>query len=120
LLERKVYLKLSSEIVRRRIHNDTAEAYAKAEIPCNAFCKPPIHCDLWYSQWESDPGIDEWRLHLNEYLGFKAVVVGVHRASHEAPMMPPKEYIAIGPKDMNLPLVAWLVFWRINGKDSTI
>ena len=95
----------------RDIHNGAAKEWAKIEVPCNAFCKPPMHCDLWYFQLE-----DESRLELDSYaralemsVGMK--VIRIERAM-EAPLEIPKSYVGPGEITDEKLITAWLVFWE--------
>lgn len=107
-----------NEITERLVHNGAMKALTKKELPCNAFCKPPVHCDLWYSQEEDDSIMSFQRTFWSEGY-FEVLVVGAELAREAPPEIPAHYY---GPdKTPNKPVRPWLIYWmNINGQKTSI
>lgn len=109
---------MSSEIVDikiRRVHDGVGLAATKVPVPCNAYCQPPIHCDLLYIQ-TSNPivAISHFQSHFPFMLrGANVKVIRIEKAS-EAPEKPPGYHIQTGIEIEGEPLCPWLVFWKID------
>lgn len=89
----------------RSIHG-CLEGYAAIDIPCNAFCRDDIHCDVHYHSW----GAEALRAdieHENREAGGVIELVRIEPAKEAGPE--PEHYIdRIGSSDG-----AFLVFWRL-------
>jgi len=99
------------EYAIRSVHNGVAMAYTRAEIECNAYCKPPVHCDVWYNQLEEENRgffIDL----LQQQLGRSAEILEVKRTL-EAQQMVPEFYVGYGEQVEGQSVNAWLVFWKL-------
>lgn len=89
----------------RTVHG-CLEAYAKIDIPCNAYCGNGVHCDLHYHAW----GAEALRRDIEEEIsdaGASIELVRIEPALEAGPE--PEHYIdRIGSS-----ADGFLVFWRL-------